>query len=238
LAGSLFNSGPTIKLGGSNLLTNSGTLSPGGLGVVQTSALTGYYSQTATGTYAVDLGNAGTADLLNVSGAAALAGTVKVFFAGGTLAHSYTILSAASGFGGTTFDALTIPNSNFIAGLSYTTTDVLLNLIAATLGAGSGLNGNQQNVANAINGFFNGGGALPPNFGALFGLTGGNLANALSQLSGEAATGAQQGAFLLTNQFIGAMLDPFVYGSGPIGGGRALGFARESGTLPDDVARA
>jgi outer membrane autotransporter protein len=57
-------------------------------------------------------------------------------------------------------------------------------------------------------------------------------------MSGEAATGAQQGAFQLTNQFIGAMLDPFVYGSGPIGGGGALGFARESGTLPDEVARA
>jgi hypothetical protein len=34
-------------------------------------------------------------------------------------------------------------------------------------------------------------GRLPANFVPLFGLTGGNLTNALSQLSGEAATGAQ-----------------------------------------------
>ena len=50
---------------------------------------------------------------------------------------------------------------------------------------------NQRNVATAINGFFNNGGVLPPNFLPLFGLTGTNLATALSQLSGEAATAAQ-----------------------------------------------
>ena len=68
--------------------------------------------------------------------------------------------------------------------LSYTATDVLLNLNAA-LGAGAGLSGNQQNVANAVNGFFNNGGALPASFVSVFGLTGGNLANALTQLSGS-----------------------------------------------------
>src|SRR5262249_14808088 len=89
-----------------------------------------------------------------------------------------------------------------------------------------------------INAFFNNGGALPPNFLALFNLTGGNLGNALSQLSGEAATGAQQGAFQLTNQFLGIMLDPFVDGrSNPLGGG-AIGFAPERAELPDDIALA
>jgi len=53
-------------------------------------------------------------------------------------------------------------------------------------------------------------GALPPNFVGVFGLTGGNLANALSALSGEAATGSQQVGFQLTNQFLSLMLDPFV----------------------------
>ncbi len=64
-----------------------------------------------------------------------------------------------------------------------------LNLIAepaALLGGAAGLSGNQQNVANAIDNFFNSGGTLPPAFEAIFGLTGGNLAYALSQLSGEA----------------------------------------------------
>ena len=70
------------------------------------------------------------------------------------------------------------------------------------LGLG-GLSINQTNVANALNNFFNSGGALPPNFVTIFGLTGGNLANALTLLSGEAATGSQQVAFQLENQFLG-----------------------------------
>jgi hypothetical protein len=76
----------------------------------------------------------------------------------------------------------------------------------------SDLTANQQNVANAINTFFNSGGALPPNFAGVFGLSGSNRANALSQLSGEAATGAERGAFDLMNEFLGLMLDPLVYG--------------------------
>jgi hypothetical protein len=50
--------------------------------------------------------------------------------------------------------------SNFSTSLSYTPTEVRLNLTAA-LGLGGNLNPNQQNVANAINGYFNGGGTLP-----------------------------------------------------------------------------
>ena len=85
------------------------------------------------------------------------------------------------------------------------------------LGTG-GLSINQRNVATALNSFFNNGGALPPGFVSVFGLTGANLGNALSQLSGEAATGAQQGAFQLTNQFLGLMLDPFVDGRSGVAG--------------------
>src|ERR1700758_1391095 len=109
--------------------------------------------------------------------------------------------------------------------LSYTPTDVLLNVTAA-LGGGTPLNQNQQAVANAINNFFNSGGALPPGFVNVFNLTGANLANALAQIDGENATGAERGAFELMNQFLGLMLDPFVYGRGGSStGGGALGFA-------------
>ena len=68
---------------------------------------------------------------------------------------------------------------------------------------------------------------------SLFGLTGVNLANALTLLSGEAATGAQYGAFQLTNQFFSLMLDPLVYGgAGLFGGGPAgFGFAPGGGAL-------
>jgi autotransporter-associated beta strand protein len=73
---------------------------------------------------------------------------------------------------------------------------------------------NQLNVGHAIDNFFNNGGVLPPAFLSLFGLTGSNLTNALDQLSGEVATGAQKVGFQLTDQFLNLMLDPFVDGRG------------------------
>ena len=99
---------------------------------------------------------------------------------------------------------------------------------------------NQLNVGRAIDNFFNNGGALPPAFVSLFGLTGSNLTNALDQLSGEAATGAQKVAFQLTDQFLNAMLDPFVDGRSGVGGADhpALGFAPERETMPPDIAHA
>jgi len=112
---------------------------------------------------------------------------------------------------------------------------------------------NQLNVGHAIDNFFNNGGALPPAFLSLFNLTGGNLTNALNQLSGEPATGAQKVAFQLTNQFLDLMIDPFV--DGRCGIGRtdqpplgfagdcearpsALGFAPERETMPPAIALA
>ena len=99
---------------------------------------------------------------------------------------------------------------------------------------------NQLNVGHAIDNFFNNGGALPPAFVALFGLSGSNLTNALDQLSGEAATGAQKVGFQLTDQFLNLMLDPFVDGRSGVGGADhpALGFAPERGTMPPDIALA
>jgi outer membrane autotransporter protein len=108
------------------------------------------------------------------------------------------------------------------------------------LGLSDALPKNAFNVATAINNFFNIGSTLPRNFGNLFFLTDGNLSNALSQLSGEAATGAQQPAFQLMNQFLGIILDPFVDGRNGIGGvgGGAVGFAPEREELPEDIALA
>jgi autotransporter-associated beta strand protein len=99
---------------------------------------------------------------------------------------------------------------------------------------------NQLNVGLAIDNFFGNGGALPPAFVSLYGLTGSNLTNALDQLSGEATTGAQKVAFQLTDQFINVMLDPFVDGRSGIGGADhpALGFAPAREAMPPDIALA
>jgi hypothetical protein len=115
----------------------------------------------------------------------------------------------------------------------------LLNL-NAELGAGGGLSGNQQNVANAINSFFNSGGTLPAGIFNLFSLSGAGLSNALSQLDGEDATGAQKSAFQLTQDFLNLLSDPTGGGGSGTGSGNgASGFAdADQAGLPPDVALA
>ena len=102
------------------------------------------------------------------------------------------------------------------------------------------LNVNQQSVANGLNNFFDSGGALPPNFVLVFGLSGDGLANALTLLDGEAATGAERSAFQTMTQFSGLMLDPFVDGRATgLVDWRRTGFAPEQQAgLPPDIALA
>ena len=167
----------------------------------------------------------------NVSGTATLTGaTVNAQFAPGNyVSKKYTILTAAGGLGGTTFAG--VANSNLPQGasdnLSYDANNVYLNLKAGFT-TYTGLNVNQQNVANALNNVFNSGGTLPPAFAGLFGLTAA-IWRMHSQLDGEAATGAERAAFQLTNEFLNLMLDPFVNGRANVGGvgGGAIGFAPE-----------
>jgi len=259
--GSIANSAVTVNAGGTlagtgtvgpTTIMSGGTFAPGNSPGTMT--VQGNLAFQSGAIYLVQI-NPSTASSENVTagGSATLAGTVQAAFASGSyVARTYTIISSAGGLNGTTFNTLTTSNlpAGFTASLSYTATDAILNL-TAILGQPSGPSGpsgpsalacafsiNQCNVANALNAFFNNGGALPPNFVTIFGLTGANLANALTLLSGEAATGAQQPAFQLTNQFLGIMLDPFVDGrSDPLGGG-AIGFAPGRAELPDDIALA
>lgn len=226
-------------IGGTGTLTSTtimsgGTLAPGSS--TSTMTVNGNLTFNNGATYAVPV-SPGSAGRTNVTGTATLAGTVNAAFQQGAyLTRSYTILSATGGLGGTTFDGLATNNSNFSSNLSYTTTDVLLNL-AAVLGGGTSLNGNQQNIATAINTYFNHGGTLPAGVGTLFGLSGTALASGLSQVSGEAATGAQQGAFQLGNSYLSLLTDP--YATNRVGAGGALGFAPEGqSSLPASIASA
>jgi uncharacterized protein with beta-barrel porin domain len=249
--GTMANSTMTVNSGGTLagtgtvgnvIVANGGVFAPGAGTPGTSMTVAGNLAFQSGALYVVQL-NPTSASSANVSGTATLTGgSVQAVLAPGSyVSRQYTILHADGGLGGSTFSGVTLSGvslPNFSTTLSYTPTDVLLNLTAATLGAGTSLNQNQQNIAGAINNFFNSGGALPPSFASVFGLTGGNLANALSQLSGEVATGAQQGAFQLMTQFLGVMLDPFVDGRGGVGSGPALGFAREREALSEDVALA
>jgi outer membrane autotransporter protein len=245
------NSGATLAgngVVGAVTVNSGGTLAPGPTGSPGAMTVLGNLAFQSGALYLVRV-NPSNASCDNVTGdgTAALAGTVQAVFASGSYAaRTYTILSAAGGLNGT-FSSLTTSNlpAGFTASLGYTATDAILNLTATLgrrpgdLGTG-GLSINQTNVAEALNVFFNNGGTLPAGFVNIFGLTGGNLANALTLLSGEAATGAQQAAFQLTNQFLGIMLDPFVDGrsAGAPVSGPALAFAPEREELPEDIALA
>ena len=209
------SSGVTVNFGGTlggsgtvspTTINSGGTLAPGSPGT--TLNVAGNLAFQPGSLYLVQVGPSSGSNA-NVTGSATLTdGSVQtVFTSGNNVLHSYDILHATVGLSGTTFSGVSgnVP-TNFTESLSYTATDVFLNLTAA-LGAGGSLSGNQQNVAGAINSFFNNGGTLPPGFLGLFNLTGPNLANALTLLSGEAATGAQTGAFQLMNSFLGLMVD-------------------------------
>jgi hypothetical protein len=207
--------GGTATIGG--LAVQTGVTFMPGNGTAGTSmTLTGNLSFAPSTTYLVNVSPA-TASSTSINGTASLTGSTvqTVFAAGSYMPHTYTILHAAGGLGGTMFSGLTGLPVGFTAQLDYTTTDVKLDVTAALGALGTnGLNGNQQNVANALNNFFNRGGTLPPGFLTLFGLTGPGLANALSQTSNEAATGSQQTTFNAMTQFVGVLTDPFIAGRG------------------------
>ena len=237
---------------GTTLINAGGSLAPGPSGSGETLTVAGNLAFQSGAAYVVAV-TPSAASATNVSGTATLAGTVQANFGAGTfLKDSYTILTAGTRNG--TFDALTTSGlpADFKTSLAYPGNTAVLKITADLVPPvppsppspptppTPPLPVNQLNVANAIDNFFNNGGTLPPTFVALFGLSGGNLVNALSQLSGESATGAQRVAFQLTDQFLNLMLDPFVNGRGTISDtGLAIGFAPdEKDNLPPDVALA
>jgi uncharacterized protein with beta-barrel porin domain len=161
--------------------------------------------------YAVQLGPSGS-PFANVSGNAALAGTVVASAApGGTFVRQYDLLHSG-GLNGTTFDGVALSLPGFSASLSYSATDAYLTLNSALAAqaqsSGSGANG--QHLANTLDTTFNTAGSLPSTFSPLYFLTGHNLGNALTQASGEAGTGVQQTSFNAMDQFLSLLMDPGV----------------------------
>jgi autotransporter-associated beta strand protein len=225
---------------GSTIIASFGNMAPGPSATPGAMTVAGNLAFHTGALYIVQV-NPTAASTTNITGTAALTGIVGANFAPGSYTRrSYTILSAAEGRTGT-FD-LILPMGlpvGLQASLSYTDKTVVLDL-ASQLARQPGQSVGQLQVSTAIDRFFNNGGVLPPAFLPLFGLTGSNLTNALDQLSGEAATGAQKVGFQLGDQFLNLMLDPFVDGRSGVGGADhpALGFAPERETMPPDIAHA
>ena len=149
-------------------------------------------------------------------GSSATLGT-STLFAGDILAQASITLTTGSKItcgaawastGAVTLDTNTITLCNLIGGggggaFGPTGVPLLASLLppSATI--------NQRSVANAIDTFVGNGGTLPLGFLNLFNLSPSDLANALTQLSGEAGTGITQAGTQAMNSFLSLVTNPF-----------------------------
>jgi hypothetical protein len=157
--GALFNSGQLVQAG---VVTNEGTIAPGGRGFITQTLLSDQFVQTGTGTFAVDINGQGSSDQIAVSDTAQLAGKVAVNVlslpAPGPM--RYVILTAP---GGVTDNGLGLSTSPALhATLLYPDPNTVELGIAVDFTA-SGLNRNQISISNNLNSAFTaGGGGLSP----------------------------------------------------------------------------
>jgi fibronectin-binding autotransporter adhesin len=221
------NGGATVSGGtfaGSGAVTNltisGGTFAPGNGTPGTFMTVTGNLAFQSGALYLVQL-NPTTASFASVGGTASLNGTAAaVYLAGNYVSKKYTILTATGGVTGT-FGSLVNTNvpANFTSSLSYDANNAYINLVLNFVpnpapNFGSGLNVNQQNVANTLVNFFNTTGGIPLVFGAL-------TPAGLTQASGELGTGVIQSSIKANDMFLNLLLDPSV-------AGRARGFASGS----------
>lgn len=186
-------------------------------------------------------------DRVNVTGTAALAGTLRIVPLGGAylFGSPYTLLAAAGGLGGTRFGTVDT-NASFGDGItstvSYTGTDVQLVLTPKPLtpivvppvtpttpSFGLAAPGNAAAVASGIDAAFAAGGDASALF-AIYNLPAAAIPAAVNQLSGEVHTAAPAMANSAAGPFLGTMLD----GSGagrltgaPGGPSRTAGFTAD-----------
>lgn len=231
--GTLSGSGMIASL----TVMSGGRVAPGNLGQLVVNSNAAFQSGS---TYAISVNAAGQSDKIAAVSATMTGGTVAVTTLAGAYNPStqYTILSTTAGLTGS-FSGVTVSGYNpqlFASSLSSDGFSVFLTLnYNNTAFLSIAQTQNQKAVAGALSAF----GSNLPSLSAFAGLSDTELRYKLDQLSGEAATGAQQGAFQLTGQFLGLMLDPFVdRRAGAGAGGGALGFSPERAALPEDIALA
>ncbi len=213
------NAGSTLSGSGTvgNTAIDGGTLAPGStVSAFGPLTVAGNLSFTAASTYMIQVSptNAGRT---NVSGTATLNNaTVNVNYSSSTLQSQYTILHANTGVSGNFNPTVVSNNSNVTSTLSYVGNDVFLNTKLNFNTPNGPLNINQQNVANALTGFFNRTGSIPMAFAAL-------SPAGLTIASGELGTGVIQSSIKAADLFLNLLLDPTI-------AGRSGGFTVQSVT--------
>ncbi len=201
----------------------------GTLKIDATSQATGTsYTQGSVGTFAVGISPTGNGKLTVTGGDIDLMDGSLVVSAKTTVAKTYTIMTTNGAVTGTFGSVNIVGNANNLQ-VIYNPTSVVLTVDTFSVANNlpSGLSGNPKHVADALDKAIASGITIPDAFFNVFALSGDSLVNALSQLSGETAAGAQQSNIQLMNSFLSLMLNPF--GGAPSGNPGAIGFAREFG---------
>jgi autotransporter-associated beta strand protein len=198
---------PTVTIG------SGATLAPGNGTPGSSMTVAGNLALQSGAIYLVQV-SPSAASFANVTGTATLGGaTVNAVFSNGSyIDKKYTILTANGGVSGTFAPSIVNSNlpANVATSLSYDANDVFLNLsLIFVPPPNSGLNRNQQAVANTLVNFFNSTGSIPLIYGGM-------TAGGLTQASGELGTSAQQTTFNAMNQFTGLLTDPFIEGRGAV----------------------
>lgn len=217
LLGGTFNAGATLSLGPGNMLTNAGTLSPGGTGTALVATLTGNFEQTSTGTYAVDVdeGGATEADRINISGTAAFAGAIlpnvmALTSESGSLiiatATALTSTATVNNTGGYDFSLSVDGGTDLV--LSWAAQSILDMLINA--------NANQHAIAIYLDALNDAGpdAALQALYDALVALGETELVAALNQLLPELYSDAQISTLYASQGFANNLLSCKVNGPG------------------------
>jgi autotransporter-associated beta strand protein len=253
-SGVLVNPGGMLTVAGSapSIAINGGILMPGPPNAVGTLNVVGSLVLTSATTYLINI-NATTASQTNVTGTATLNGaTVQVVDDKDiTKRHVYTLLTATGGINGL-FNPDVVGVKNKVD-LFYDANHVYLcdhckfsDLIISQLpffpGSPSGPASVPEDVSQiigAIDAAIDANTTLPTRLGNLFAVSRQQVVNALTQLTGEVHTGAEQAGFQVMDKFLRLMLDPFAETRGSGGPGSAIGFAPErSAIFPPDVALA
>ncbi len=213
-SGITVDSGAT--LGGTGTLSstnvnNGGTLAPGLPNSIGTLHVIGNLVLASAASYLVQVSPVA-ASLTSINGTATIGGTLVANGTGGayTVGQKFTVLSASGGVTGTFANlAVTGAFGSTQPTVTYDANDAFLVLAPAALASRlpPGSPTNATNVADAIDAANSG--TPPLAFQNLFNLPAQQLQNALTELSGEAATGAQDAAFQITNEFLSLMIDPF-----------------------------
>jgi T5SS/PEP-CTERM-associated repeat protein/autotransporter-associated beta strand protein len=237
--------GEAGTIGGTGQLPSTtvlGTISPGNS--PGTLTVNGNLTMGPNSTYVAEIQGA-VADRINVTGTAALAGTLRLSLLPGanSFGTAYTLLSAQGGLGGTRFgtvDSSTGFGAGIAANVAYTANDLLVTLSPKPLAGLVIAPANAHAVAGGLDRAVAAGTNLSSLF-AIYNLPAASIAAAVNQLSGEVHTAAPAMAFSAADQFLRAMLDPFAAGRESMGlapGPAAFsGLATRKGAPPQDVAQ-